>query len=286
MWNLGSHLSLPVHLQHAGQPRSAIQDFLDDDNGPRIARRLAEQSDWPASHIHQGPDCFGSREGLGTSLLVSSGDCTRLSGTPSQELPGLTPGVSEATRSVNTSIGTRQLNRQRILLQDAGGALVVPPITEPQALECPFHQLFCLLTFSNMEDWISHSLTHFQRVPPPESNKCCFCSAVFQSPTGERSWRKCMEHIAIHHQLGCRLATARPDFELFYYLFRHRLISDADYRDLKGNYEDRARRVQAHPSLPATPLNQQSIAFSETERRRPRRERRPGGRRSDNGVKD
>lgn len=91
-----------------------------------------------------------------------------------------------------------------------------------------------------------------------------------------------MEHIAIHHQqLGCRLATARPDFELFSYLWRKRLISDADYRDLKGNYEDRSRRVLVYPSLPATPLNQQSMAFSETERRGPRKERR---RRPDNGV--
>ena len=94
-----------------------------------------------------------------------------------------------------------------------------------------------------------------------------------------------MEHIASHHQLGCRLATARPDFELFYYLWRHRLISDADYRDLKGNYDDRSRRVQAYPSLPATPLNQQSMAVCETERRR-RRERRPGGKRPDSGVRD
>ncbi|MCJ1429260.1 hypothetical protein MMC29_007173 [Sticta canariensis] len=275
-----------MHLQHAAQQRSPIQDFLDDDNEPRMGRRIAEQSYLPSSHIHQGPGCFGPREDLGTSLLVSSGDCTRLSGTPSQELPALTPGESEATRSVNTSIGTRQLVRQRILEQDAGGALVVPSITETQALECPFHQLLCLLTFSNKEDWISHSLTHFQRVPPPQSNKCCFCSAVFQYSTGERSWRKCMEHIAIHHQLGCRLATARPDFELFYYLWRHRLISDADYRDLKGNYDDRSRRVQAYPSLPDTPLNQQSMAFCETERRRPRRERRPGGKRPDNGARD
>lgn len=286
LWNLGSHLSLAVHRQHTAQQRPAIQDYLEDRNESRIARHLAERSGWPPTHIHQGPDCFGSGEDLGTSLLVSSGDCTRQSGTPSQELPALTQGVSEATRSVNTSIGARQLGRQRTLEQEAGGALVLPPITEPRALECPFNQLFCLLTFSNKEDWISHSLTHFKRVPPPESNKCCFCSAVFQYPTGERSWRERMGHVELHHQLGHRLATARPDFELFSYLWRHRLISDADYRDLKGNYDDRSRRVLAYPSLPATPLNQQSMAFSETERRRPRREKRPGGRRPDNGVRD
>lgn len=243
-----------------------LAHYLEHQNDTLISQRLAAQSNWPASH-HQGSGFYGSREDLGTSLLVSSSDCTRRSGTPSQELPALSRGVSVTDRSVSTSMGTRQTNHQRILEISPGGALVLPHITEPRVLECPFPQLFCFLTFSNVEDWISHSLTHFRNIDPPTSNKCCFCSAVFPESTGARSWRQRMMHVAFHHKLGHRLATARPDFELYTYLWNHRLIGDADYRDLKGNYEDRSRRVQAHPSLPDTPLNQQSIAFTETERR-------------------
>lgn len=263
-------------MHHSQIP--AIRDYLEDQNDPIIAQRLAQQSNWPASHLHQGPGCCGSREDLGTSLLVSSSDCTRRSGTPSQDLPALTHCVSMTTRSVSTSIGTRQLNRQRILEQDPAGILVLPHITEPRALECPFHPLFCLLTFSDLEDWISHSLTHFKNVSPPNSNKCCFCPADFHCGTGACSWRQRMLHVAFHHQLGHRLATARPDFELFTYLWNHRLIDDANYRDLKGNYEDRSRRVLAYPFPPVTPLNHQSMAYTEAHRSRHHRERGAGGR--------
>lgn len=268
-----------VHIHRAALQSPAIQDYLDDENEPGILPRLAAQSRWPASHIHQGPGCCGPRDDLGTSLFVSSSDCTRRSGA-SQDLPALTRGVSVATRSVSTSVGTRQLNRPRILELGPGGALVLPPLIEPRVLECPFHQLFCLLTFSNTEDWISHSLEHFKNVPPPRENKCCFCPEEFRCSTGVRSWRQRMWHIAFHHQLGHRLATARPDFELFRYLWNHRLIDDAEYRDLKGNNEDRSRRVLAYPSLPATPLNQQSRAFTETAGRDRHRERGPGGRKN------
>lgn len=48
-----------------------------------------------------------------------------------------------------------------------------------------------------------------------------------------------MQHVQLHHQLGYRLAIARPDFELFEYLYNEHLIDDATYKDLKGHSKDR-----------------------------------------------
>lgn len=259
----------------------AIRDYLEHRIDPGIAHRLATQSNWPASHSHQGPRYCGPVDGPGTSLLVSSSDCTRRSGTPSQDLPGLTTGGSAATRSVSTSIGQRQLNRQRILEQDAGGALVVPPNNEPRVLECPFHQLPCSMTpmtLSKIEDWISHSLEHFEKIPPPNLNKCCFCSDEFKCPTQKKecSWRERMRHVAMeHHQHGDRLATARPDFELFTFLWNNKLISDPLYKELKVHNEERSRRLRADASPPARPHDQLSMVYSEAggRRQRPRRDR-------------
>ncbi|MCJ1469709.1 hypothetical protein MMC07_008350 [Pseudocyphellaria aurata] len=238
-------MAAPMRSHHTARQNPVVyshqlQNFLDDRDEHSIARHLAAQSSWPASHPHSGPGCYGFKDDVGTSLLVSGSDCTCQSGTPSQDLPGLTRETSVADRSVSTSIGTRQLNRQRILETDAGGNLVLPNVLEPRVLECPFYQLNCGMTFSNTEDWISHSLGHFKNVPPPAKNRCCFCPQEFNCycSTKECSWRQRMKHIAFHHQLGFRVATARPDFELITYLWNHKLISVADYRDLKGNNRD------------------------------------------------
>ena len=57
-----------------------------------------------------------------------------------------------------------------------------------------------------------------------------------------------MEEIASHHQLGHRLAHARPDFELFKYLWDKRLIEDAHYKNLMG-----AKGLSAYSTPPTSP---------------------------------
>ena len=107
-------------------------------------------------------------------------------------------------------------------LADRAGAL--------ENLECPFNVLLCYRAFSKTEDWIEHSMTHFGEVGPPKSNRCCFCAALFESSSDIRSWRDRMNHVAFHHQMGCRLSDARPDFELCTYMWNKRLITEAEYQ--------------------------------------------------------
>lgn len=42
--------------------------------------------------------------------------------------------------------------------------------------------------------------------------------------------------MAEHTRNGQRLATSRPDFHLFKYLWQQRVINDTDYQELMGNY--------------------------------------------------
>ncbi|KAL8817755.1 MAG: hypothetical protein Q9191_008083 [Dirinaria sp. TL-2023a] len=158
-------------------------------------------------------------------------------------LPALSSTASQPESTVPSSVGRRQLEQeQRILEQGPDGTLLVT--VPPQGpLECPFNLLYCLKDFANERDWVDHSLTHFNSesrvVGPPRRNKCCFCDALFVSNNALESWGKRMKHVQIHHQLGHRLAIARPDFELFEYLYTNHLIPVATYKDLKGHSKER-----------------------------------------------
>ena len=221
-----------------------------------MLRIYAENTRFPTGHaavqVHQYPT--QAARSNGTSMLMSH----RSDGTRHSSLPALTVATSRATSSIASSVGARALEgQQRILETDQGGVLVVPPLQEQRILECPFNlAFFCLMTFSNEEDWVRHSLTHFNSdqgaVEPPTSNKCCFCEKEFRSTRPYQSWADRMRHVCLHHCLGHRLAHARPDFALFKYLFDNRLISDAEYRDLKGNSGNRAQRA-AYPTPPTSP---------------------------------
>lgn len=105
-----------------------------------------------------------------------------------------------------------------------------------------------------MKDWVEHSLTHFRNVGPPDSNRCCFCNAQFTSIAKISDWARRIKHVAYHYKLGDKLAYAGPDFELYTYLWCNRLITNAEYRDLKGNHDDRVRATSAYsPYLEESP---------------------------------
>ena len=239
--------------------RAPLQDFLENRDDSRLPTLLAGQSYLAPAVIHQR----NGRQGpiissMNTSMLVDRSQATN-----HNSLAALTRAPTHpSSHSLSSSMGARQLQNQRILADD-GEALVIPPLLGPPVLECPFNFLSCLLTFSNMGDWIDHSLEHFRNavgfnVGPPAINKCCFCDEQVHDVPG-RSWNWRMHHVSVHHHLGHRLAHARPDFDLFRYLWRKELISDADYRELRGNINDppvvndRTIAEQAYPSPPGSP---------------------------------
>lgn len=257
--------------------RPAIQTYLSNDEDSRLPRQLASQSTLPGANLYRTHDYHGPpSQSNGTSLLLSSGDHTRDSRT--QDLAALTRASSlESPASLSSSMGARQLDGVPLLRQDEAGALIVGPPRRTRVLECPFNLLYCFEDFADTDykEWILHSLTHFGCVEPPASTRCCFCDAVFDSHDGVRSWQERMKHVFLHHRLGHSLSCARPDFQLYTYLWNHHVITDADYRDIKGNSEDRSRHVKAYPTPPVSP-NERSVAVAQTEYSNSRRACRRG----------
>ena len=245
----------------------SIEAYLADQQASRLPQRLAEASRLPGSRIDQfGVYQGGPPRSNGTSLLHSGSD----------NLPAYTNAPTNSdTVSLSSSFGGRQL-APRLLEQprQAGGALEIPPPPTP-VFECPFNFRRCLLTFANKEEWFTHSLSHFQDVDPPKTNKCCFCDDEFSAPTGMECWRKRMTHVASHHELRCRLAFARPDFEMFKYLWDNKVIKTVEFKDLMG-YSN-AWAAQAYPSPPQSPTERtrketsRPYTVTNTNRRRERR---------------
>lgn len=208
-----------------------LENYLQDRSDPRLSQRLAAQSRLPDNSLgYHG----AAREGNQTSMMMTGGDHTRDSWT--EDLAGLTSGTTRSnSESIPTSVGARGTEPHRLLEGDPGNALRIPRLRAHRILECPFNFLECIMTFRIFDDWFKHSLEHFGDVGPSTSNGCCFCDETFNSTDGMQSWRNRMQHLELHHQLGHRLATARPSFQLYDYLWNKKLISTAVYKNLKGN---------------------------------------------------
>lgn len=225
------YLILTVTVRQ-GRTRPAIINYLHDNTDSRLPAHLAAQSEFPNAHAHTLRSvCEVPQSGNGTSMLLSGDD----------SLAALTTGLSTITSEMTSmSCDAQKVGKSRILVEGENGILLVPRRSQLQGpLECPFNLLFCLQTFATIDDWFKHSLSHFRDIGPPIECHCCFCDAKFEGGSGLQSWGKRMEHVAYHHQLGCRMAHARPDFALYTYLWKNRLIGDAEYKDIRGTVENR-----------------------------------------------
>ena len=251
-------------------PSPTLEKYLREQSDPRLPQRLASRSTLPNNNLYRTQGYHGApRDSNRTSMMMS--DHTRDS--LSQELATLTTGSTRSSsESVPSSVGERGTEPHRLLEFGQGNVLEIRRLPAQSILECPFNFLDCLMTFSSFEDWFEHSLEHFGNVGPSISNNCCFCDETFKCPNGMQSWWERMQHTALHHQLGHRIAHARPSFQLYEYLWRQELISTADYKDLKGNSHGRARAAAAYPSPPASP-DECSGAYTVTNSNRSRRRR-------------
>lgn len=228
------------------QPPVQLQDYMSDLQGDAWnPGKLASRSQLPQSDCYQSHNYYGTPgSSIGTSQLVSRS--TRATDSTSGSLPALSSTVSSRSYPESeASYGGGRGTTHR-LLEDWGGGLQIPSTPPGVPLECPFNFLSCDRFFSNFQEWYSHSLTHFESVGPPRNNQCCFCDMHFDDSNGCRSWKQRLKHIAsIHHHTGNRLSTARPDFQLFEYLWSGRLISTETYQSLKGPHGGRGYPSQS-----------------------------------------
>ncbi|EYE97641.1 uncharacterized protein EURHEDRAFT_495298 [Aspergillus ruber CBS 135680] len=110
---------------------------------------------------------------------------------------------------------------------------------------CLFHVLNCHETFTDIDHWKTHVLSHFRTHQPPPIARCPICPTItsLTSPTTNtpnniftdtshiRAWDALLDHIdTAHYQHGHTLVNTRPDFELLRYLFRLRIISEEQFK--------------------------------------------------------
>lgn len=229
---------------------SPIRIYLAEPIDPMLAHHLARQSRTSILEHDSVSPLSASRPAAGTSMLLSG----------NSSLAALTSAPTASTpSSVSSAMGDRALGPPRILELISTGALQVPPVRGTPVFECPFNFTHCLLTFTSFSEWFAHSLSHFGGFSPPPTNRCCFCDNIFEHPDGKKSWKARMEHVALHYQLGHRLAHARPDFEFYRYLWSNRLLDNETFKALVGDSAGRTSK-SAYPTPPTSPASSSTSA--------------------------
>ncbi|KAH3905608.1 hypothetical protein HBI56_201210 [Parastagonospora nodorum] len=160
--------------------------------------------------------------------------------------PSLVSYLTEATPT-ETSISTGLANHLSgaVLLEENNGVLELPRTQVPVPVyECAFWFLNCGYISQNHEEWMTHCESHFRGEEPPRSVQCPLCEwRISSSNDGRMSWHARMQHVATEHtMLGQTLRTSRPDFDLYRYLWKMRLIDDQDYKELQGGNHNLIRR--------------------------------------------
>ena len=300
--SLGLQL-IPLRQLQTEPPGYSIRRFLEEESESRITRLLAGQlqteppeysirrflkgkSDTRNTRLLAGQTYLSNTTGYQTwfynmSQHQKSSTSMLLSGTDS--LAALTSEPSVSTTSLSSSIGIRSLGVPRLLESPGGinGALEISSINPRTQFECPFSFQFCLLIFNDFDEWFRHSLKHFHQAGPPTFSKCGFCDMQFSTTKGLECWKARMEHVALHHRVGARLAHARPDFELFKYLWSKKLIDSADYKSLLGHvHRGEHSRFCDSPSIsPVDDHESTAVTYTcvNNESRR-KRDRKPRGR--------
>ena len=225
--------------------RNQLQDYLDDRRADNpVARRQAAHSRLPTIH-HPKIPVGVTHSAIGTSMLLSG----------NTSLPAMTTARTvSSSPSASSSIGLRPVQLQGLLVQEQHSGLRRP---HDPIFECPFNFLSCQRTFSSEADWTSHSLTHFDGIEPPRSINCRFCDQRFQADTGLMCWYQRMEHTAVHHTNGARLAYGRPDFEMYLFCWQTKILSNENYRHLHGYSGGRASTPQPNESPPLSPTSEE-----------------------------
>lgn len=224
------------------RPSHAIQRFLSDD-GPRY---FPSESCLPSILGPWRPELQGLKptSQRGTSMMFTAESSGQDSLSPSWDLAALVSDSESCCTSESqaTSTGEKCLESRHWDLQrepggtpaEPWGALVVSPYRQPGQLECPFNHILCSQAFTNVDEWIAHSLTHFGTKEPPLTIDCVFCDWRYDSSAGVQSWTERMNHVALHHGLGHSLSHARCDFVLYIYMRKKSLLSERDYMELMG----------------------------------------------------
>lgn len=155
---------------------------------------------------------------------------------PPSSVPALTNSSSSLESISEDAESVEPIPRQGVQLLVPDGVEVLDHDHLHPTFQCCFWFLNCFFESSDEDEWNTHCQHHFKGARPPRANQCLLCDTQFFELDGTESWKRRMIHMAEHMRNGQTLATSRPDFHLFKYLWQQRIINDIDYQELMGNY--------------------------------------------------
>ncbi|PMD23847.1 hypothetical protein NA56DRAFT_546385, partial [Hyaloscypha hepaticicola] len=112
-------------------------------------------------------------------------------------------------------------------------AAAINPMNYVPELRCEFEFVGCHLSFhpTQIEPYISHTVSHFLGHLPPLRTICIFCNRIFEDPNDPvANWTRRMRHIADHYRQSARFVHSRPDFLLINHMRSKRIMSSEDYK--------------------------------------------------------
>lgn len=226
--------------------KTPLEAWADDTTGPKdFPARMASRQTLPNNLRLRLNETYArpgaQRTAVRTDSVPVSYPRTSTYATSSTGLsrnPGLTGSFTPSTTStsISTSQGANLLLQGTRLLEtasDDSNLLVLPTsqfLANPK-FQCLFEALECDESFDDGRVWETHVLGHFRTLNPPSTARCCMCDAQFSDIEYGNAWHAYLRHVAgIHFRQGHTLSTARPDFELYRWLFTNRLIDSRTYK--------------------------------------------------------
>ncbi|KKZ62239.1 hypothetical protein EMCG_00406 [[Emmonsia] crescens] len=146
---------------------------------------------------------------------------------------------STASISVSESIDTNsvaKLPARYALEEDADGNLTAPPETNNPGIGhyCFFHVLDCGESFTDLDEWKTHVLSHFRLHPTPTIAQCPACTYRISDSHHGIAWRKMLSHLADQHlKQGYAIQNVCPDFETMRHLYCANIITREQLRLLQ-----------------------------------------------------
>ena len=250
-----------VSVSRHSQPfQTPLSDWFQDTDERDFQNRIARQAS-----LVDGSDADSTAESSkvafrrapGSSLAVSAqsqammarSEASTLQSETSTRPPSLITSDASTADSAEFSVSTG-------LASAVSGFPLFDPDGQPQAprpaqYECQFFFLGCEYRSDDLDEWKTHCLSHFQRHEPPKEVSCPLCPFRGAFSDGFEAWDIRLNHIAEHHQGGYSLAASRPDFALYQFLWKKKIIGDVDHKELRTT-GGRLSRVGAYTTTQDT----------------------------------
>ncbi|PGH00022.1 hypothetical protein GX51_06021 [Blastomyces parvus] len=215
-----------------------------------IIERLFALSSTPTSsafvstgNTYRNAGCNASSQR--SSLIVEDNEDTDSeSSSSSMSTPSTAPtlsGFSSSTPSdcLSESIDTNtcgKLPARYALEEDADGNLTAPPETNSAGIGhyCFFHILDCNESFTNLDVWKTHVLSHFRLHPAPTTAQCPACPYRISDSHHGIAWRRMLTHLADQHlKQGYTAQNICLDLETMRHLYCANIITREQVRLLQ-----------------------------------------------------